>query len=193
MAKTKISKVAKDLNVALPTVVEFLRKKNITVDDNPNARIEEDVYELLVHEFKNDKDLKHRSSQIASERQEARARMTPKEKETPKPKDEEEKLFAERPKPKILGKIDLDSKGNPVAKTPEPAPVAEKPESAPVQEPKQEPVAEKPAEPAPAPAVEKPAEKPVQKPEPVAEKPAEPAPAPEIGRASCRERVSACV
>ena len=178
MAKTKISKVAKDLNVALPTVVEFLRKKNITVDDNPNARIEEDVYELLVHEFKNDKDLKHRSSQIASERQEARARMTPKEKETPKPKDEEEKLFAERPKPKILGKIDLDSKGNPVAKTPEPAPVAEKPESAPVQEPKQEPVAEKPAEPAPAPAVEKPAEKPVQKPEPVAEKPAEPAPAP---------------
>ncbi len=178
MAKTKISKVAKDLNVALPTVVEFLRKKNITVDDNPNARIEEDVYELLVHEFKNDKDLKHRSSQIASERQEARARMTPKEKETPKPKDEEEKLFAERPKPKILGKIDLDSKGNPVAKTPEPAPVAEKPESAPVQEPKQEPVAEKPAEPVPAPAVEKPAEKPVQKPEPVAEKPAEPAPAP---------------
>lgn len=178
MAKTKISKVAKDLNVALPTVVEFLRKKNITVDDNPNARIEEDVYELLVHEFKNDKDLKHRSSQIASERQEARARMTPKEKETPKPKDEEEKLFAERPKPKILGKIDLDSKGNPVAKTPEPAPVAEKPESAPVQEPKQEPVAEKPAEPVPAPAVEKPAEKLVQKPEPVAEKPAEPAPAP---------------
>ncbi len=178
MAKTKISKVAKDLNVALPTVVEFLRKKNITVDDNPNARIEEDVYELLVHEFKNDKDLKHRSSQIASERQEARARMTPKEKETPKPKDEEEKLFAERPKPKILGKIDLDSKGNPVAKTPEPAPVTEKPESAPVQEPKQEPVAEKPAEPVPAPAVEKPAEKPVQKPEPVAEKPAEPAPAP---------------
>ncbi len=180
MAKTKISKVAKDLNVALPTVVEFLRKKNITVDDNPNARIEEDVYELLVHEFKNDKDLKHRSSQIASERQEARARMTPKEKETPKPKDEEEKLFAERPKPKILGKIDLDSKGNPVAKTPEPAPVAEKPESAPVQEPKQEPVAEKPAEPVPAPAVEKPAEKPVQKPEPVAEKPAEPAPAPAV-------------
>ena len=180
MAKTKISKVAKDLNVALPTVVEFLRKKNITVDDNPNARIEEDVYELLVHEFKNDKDLKHRSSQIASERQEARARMTPKEKETPKPKDEEEKLFAERPKPKILGKIDLDSKGNPVAKTPEPAPVAEKPESAPVQEPKQEPVAENPAEPVPAPAVEKPAEKPVQKPEPVAEKPAEPAPAPAV-------------
>ncbi len=37
MARTKISKVAKDLNVALPTVVEFLRGKGIDVDDNPKA------------------------------------------------------------------------------------------------------------------------------------------------------------
>ena len=57
MARTKISKIAKDLNVALPTVIEFLRKKDITVDDNPNARIEDDAVELLVKEFRNDKDL----------------------------------------------------------------------------------------------------------------------------------------
>ena len=30
MAKTKISKVAKDLNVAIPTVIDFLRKKGIS-------------------------------------------------------------------------------------------------------------------------------------------------------------------
>ncbi len=47
MARIKISTVARDLNVALPTVVEFLRGKNITVDDNPNARIDEDVADLL--------------------------------------------------------------------------------------------------------------------------------------------------
>lgn len=58
MARIKISKVAKDLNVALPTVVEFLRGKNIEVDDNPNARIEEDVVELLESSFKNDRDQK---------------------------------------------------------------------------------------------------------------------------------------
>ena len=58
MARIKISKVAKDLNVALPTVVEFLRGKNITVDDNPNARIEEEVVSLLVNAFKSDKDQK---------------------------------------------------------------------------------------------------------------------------------------
>ena len=54
MAKTKISKVAKDLNVALPTVVEFLRGKNITVDDNPNTRIEDEVVTLLMGAFKSD-------------------------------------------------------------------------------------------------------------------------------------------
>ena len=43
MARIKISKVARDLNVALPTVVEFLRGKDISVDDNPNARIEEKI------------------------------------------------------------------------------------------------------------------------------------------------------
>ena len=47
MPRIKISKVAKDLNVALPTVVEFLRSKDISVDDNPKARIEEDVVAIL--------------------------------------------------------------------------------------------------------------------------------------------------
>ena len=61
MAKTKISKIAKDLNVAMPTLIEFLRKKGITVDDNPNARVEEDVFDMLVSAFKSDKDLKSKS------------------------------------------------------------------------------------------------------------------------------------
>ena len=33
----KISKVAKDLNVGTQTIIEFLSKKNITVESNPNA------------------------------------------------------------------------------------------------------------------------------------------------------------
>lgn len=68
MARIKISKVAKDLNVALPTVVEFLRGKNITVDDNPNARIEEEVVSLLVNAFKSDKDQKSKSQQLSTDR-----------------------------------------------------------------------------------------------------------------------------
>lgn len=109
MARTKISKVAKDLNVALPTVVEFLRGKNITIDDNPNARIEDDVVDLLVKEFKNDKDLKTKSEQFSSERMQQREKTKP----AAKPVDEI-KLSSEINKPKIIGKIDLDKHGNPV-------------------------------------------------------------------------------
>ena len=65
MARTKISKVAKDLNISLQTAVEFLQKKDITVDDNPNTRIEDDVVDILVKEFKSDKDLKSKSETVS--------------------------------------------------------------------------------------------------------------------------------
>ena len=107
MARTKISKVAKDLNVALPTVVDFLRSKNITVDDNPNARIEDDVVDILVKEFKSDKDQKTKSEQFSTERQQQRVKPA-------SAKPEEIKLPSELNKPKILGKIELDRHGNPV-------------------------------------------------------------------------------
>ena len=67
MAKTKISKVAKDLNVSVPTVIEFLRTKNIEIDDNPNTRIEDEVVNLLMGAFKSDKDLKNRSTAFSNE------------------------------------------------------------------------------------------------------------------------------
>ncbi len=135
MARTKISKVAKDLNVALPTVVDFLRGKNITIDDNPNARIEDDVVDLLVKEFKNDKDQKTKSEQFSSERMQQREKTKPAAKTV-----DEIKLSSEINKPKILGKIELDKHGNPVKHT-ETTPVA----SAPVAEPetKTAPVEEK--------------------------------------------------
>lgn len=134
MARIKISKVAKDLNVALPTVVEFLRGKNIEVDDNPNARIEEDVVELLESSFKNDRDQKNKSQQLSTDR----AREREKAKPAPAPREVEEvRLTSEINKPKILGKIELDAHGNPIRKqapapAPKPAPSAEvKPEPKP--------------------------------------------------------------
>ena len=46
--RTKISKVAKDLNVGVSTAVEFLRKHNIEVEEgNINARIDDDAVQLL--------------------------------------------------------------------------------------------------------------------------------------------------
>ena len=168
MARIKISKVAKDLNVALPTVVEFLRSKNIEVDDNPNARIEEDVVELLESSFKNDRDQKNKSQQLSTDR----AREREKAKPAPAPREVEEvRLTSEINKPKIVGKIELDAHGNPIRKpaAPAPAPAPKAPEAAPA--PKAEP---KPA-PAPAPA---PAPQPAPEPAPA------PAPAPEAPKAA---------
>ena len=51
MPKTKISKAAKDFNVSIATVVEFLQKKGISIDNNPNTKIDESAYDLLVMEY----------------------------------------------------------------------------------------------------------------------------------------------
>ncbi len=180
MARTKISKIAKDLNISLSTAVEFLRKKDITVDDNPNARVEDDVVDILVKEFKSDQDLKTKSEKFSNERQQQREKARP-----AKPAEPEEiRLTSEINKPRILGKIELDSKGNPTsprivepAPAPAPAPVAA-PAPAPAAAPevKSAPAPEKPAEtPAPAPVAEKqPAEQPAVKPEPAKPAPAAP-------------------
>ena len=57
--RTKISKVAKDLNVGVNTAVDFLRKHNVEVDEgNPNARIDSDAVDLLTREFSKDKEFK---------------------------------------------------------------------------------------------------------------------------------------
>lgn len=186
MAKTKISKVAKDINVALPTVVEFLRKKGITVEDNPNARIDDDVYDLLVKEYAPDKAVKSQAAQVLSERQKEKVKPA-----TSEPAD----IKPASPKPapglKVVGHIDLTPKAPAPKPQPAPKPAPQpKPEPAPAPAPKPQPA--KPAEtpkpaskaeapkveaPKPAPAVEKAPEK-----APEAPKPAEPsAPAePEI-------------
>ena len=136
MAKTKISKIAKDLNVSLPTVIDFLRKRNINIDESPNTRVEDDVVALLMSAFKSDKDLKNRSSQITTERKENRAKAaTSAKEEAPK----EEPLTTVTQKPLILGKLELDSKGNPIVRTPEATPAPEpKTEAAPTPAPKAE-------------------------------------------------------
>ena len=176
MARTKISKIAKDLNISLSTAVEFLQKKDITVDDNPNARIDDDVVDILVKEFQTDKDIKSKSELFSSERAHQREKSRP-----AKAEPEEIKLPSEQSRLKILGKIEFDKKGNPVHHKPEPAPAPEKaevpavqkPESAPAPAPAAAPeIKETPAAPAPAP-----------RPEPApeataAEKPAAPASAP---------------
>ena len=132
----KISKVIKDLNVGRQTIADFLLKKGIEIDDNINARIQDDVYEMLVKEFKPDMELKTKSEKMANERQKEKA------KNAAKAESREIKTEVPGQKPTFLGKIDLSSAGKPKPAT--------KPTVKPAEEPKQGQPAVEP-EPAPAP------------------------------------------
>ena len=56
----RLSKVARDFNVGISTIVEFLHKKGFAIDTDPNNKITDDAYHLLEKEYKGDVSLKKR-------------------------------------------------------------------------------------------------------------------------------------
>ena len=135
----KISKVAKDLNVGISTLVEFLQKNNQNVEDNLNTRITDEQYEMLVRAFKNDKDLKSKSDKYSSDRHKEKAKPAPAPHVAPK----EEIKTVVVPQPKVVGKINLDEINKPkVVETPKPQKTEEKPVEKPVEKASVKPVAE---------------------------------------------------
>ena len=114
----RLNKVARDLNVGIQTAVEFLQKKGFTVEANPNAKITDEQYALLVKEFSKDKSLKLESESISLERHKerikaaasaeaennAQAKGEPKEVKT---------VIPEPQRPKVVGHVDLDALNRP--------------------------------------------------------------------------------
>ena len=49
--KVRLIRVAKEFNVGLKTITDFLRSKGIEVDSSPNARIDAKIYAILKEEF----------------------------------------------------------------------------------------------------------------------------------------------
>ncbi len=66
----RLSKVAREFNLGVHTVVEFLAEKGHTVESSPNTKLTEDLYDLLLQEFGTDKEEKERSKQAIAQRQE---------------------------------------------------------------------------------------------------------------------------
>ena len=54
----RLSKLAKEFNIGISTIVEFLGKKGISVDPNPNTKISPEAYDILAKEFQKEKSLK---------------------------------------------------------------------------------------------------------------------------------------
>jgi translation initiation factor IF-2 len=65
-AKTlRLSKVAKEFNLSLGKIVEFLAAKGHPVDSNPNAKIGDEEHSLLLKEFSSDKSAKEEAQNVA--------------------------------------------------------------------------------------------------------------------------------
>lgn len=127
----KISQVAKDLNVGVPTLVEFLQKNNQNVEaNNLNMRLTDEQYDMLINAFKKDKDLKTKSDRYFSERLKEKEKAKP----APEPRKEEIKTVVETiSAPKIVGKIDLNNLNKPAASPKKEEKPAAQPQPAPEQ------------------------------------------------------------
>ena len=128
----RLSKVTKECNVGLQTVVEFLQKKGFgDVEATPNTKISEEQYELLLKEFSPDKGLRTQAEKLSQQRQENKESKKASSRSSKQQQKKAEMIKVEVKKvdgPKVLGHIDLDA--------------AKKPKAKPVQEtPKQEVVA----------------------------------------------------
>ena len=118
----KLNKIMRELNVGLPTIVDFLQKKGIEVEEgNPNARVSDDIYEILQKEFGSDQNQK-KESELLRLRHKEKSKNEVVTIEAVKEEPEEVKIEVSAPVQfKQVGKIDLDS----LNKKPKAKPAAE--------------------------------------------------------------------
>ncbi|ALI98784.1 translation initiation factor IF-2 [Rufibacter tibetensis] len=200
----RLKQVATTLNISLATVVEFLGKKGVEIENKPTSKITPEQFNMLSKEFASSIQAKAEAQVLNMPGKKQPEPERPEPKKQPEP---EQEMFiksnqvrtpvAEQPKPaapaptaapapavaagnsslpgiKILGKIELDAKGRPIPKA-APAPAAVAPVPA-AQTPAPAPQAPA-AAPAPA-AQEKPAPAPVAAVQAAPAEPVAPAPAP---------------
>ncbi|MEA3316332.1 MAG: translation initiation factor IF-2 [Bacteroidota bacterium] len=143
---TRLSKAAREFNVGISTIVEFLNKKGFEVNSNPNTKLSPEVYDILNKEYSLDISAKKESEELSlskyhknkesvsindadedssedidsqnddeilitdvSSSYETSNKKTEKKKEAEKPEKSETQEKESGKKPKLVGKIDLDS------------------------------------------------------------------------------------
>jgi translation initiation factor IF-2 len=131
----RLSKLAREFNVGITTIVEFLKKKGHDIESNPNTKVAPELYELLSKEYSLDasakkesekvnlRSLREKKEAITIEEEEAE---TSEEEETDekellikdssiakKPAIFETKRESKEPEIKVVGKIDIEGIGKP--------------------------------------------------------------------------------
>jgi translation initiation factor IF-2 len=68
----RLSKVAREFNVGISTIVEFLHKKGYKIESNPNAKVSAECYAALVQEYSKDIEMKKEKEKITQRTLKAR-------------------------------------------------------------------------------------------------------------------------
>src|ERR1700744_6569812 len=61
----KLFKAAKELNIGTGTIVDFLASKGFKIEKQPNAKLDNDMYNALLKEYAADKSIKEEAKQIS--------------------------------------------------------------------------------------------------------------------------------
>jgi len=140
----RLSKLAREYNVGIATIVEYLRNKGIEIESNPNTKVSPEHHELLHKEFSSDSSAKKESEQLDLNRYKSKNESVsisdmpeeedgdeqeggdellikdPKAKKVYESEDEKEYVKSKEPKLKVLGKIDVEKpKAKPKSEEPE--------------------------------------------------------------------------
>ncbi|MFT3992742.1 MAG: translation initiation factor IF-2 [Dysgonomonas sp.] len=111
----RLIKISKDLNVGISSLVEFLHKKGFDVESNPNTKIDNEQFEMLVREFGKDLDIEtlldRRSKEVVKEEVKADKSETKEQTSLEEIKTEVPESF--KPHVQVVDKIDLDSLNRP--------------------------------------------------------------------------------
>ena len=167
MGETRLNKLIRKYNVGLSNLVEFLKKKGIEVEENPNAKVSDEIVPLLEKEFGKDLEAKEAAEKVDIKLTDLLEKSGSKKPEQDVVEEEDYSVHET-----IIKTNTLSVSAPAPAPTPEPEKKAEpQPEPEPAPEPEPEP------EKIPEPVVEP---EPVKEPEPVVEPEPEPEPEPEI-------------
>ena len=149
--KIRLIRAAKEFNVGLSSITDFLHRKGIEIDSSPNTPIDADTYAILEKEFGKNRPNGNELDTVR-EKMNKKSSVSIEPEVAPQPKEEKRTIEVkdEVVQPKVLGKIDLTPKKK---VEPAPAPKAEvKAEPKPTPAPKAEVKAE--SKPASAPKTE---------------------------------------
>ncbi len=135
----RLSKIAKELNVGVSTVVDFLKRKGHSIPSDLNYKLTDDEADMLYQEFSKDKKMKIDSEKVSQKRHVKEKRESVAIEGFGEEEDVIKPVVSEDQKPKIkqVGKIDLDSLNSSKKAKVEPAQPKEE-ELAPVEKEKEE-------------------------------------------------------